>query len=116
MSKKFEQVEETALKSECTETDNKIYCANCIHCKMVTTPAESTDQFYLRVKCDAGKWKKKLGEEKIHKYFTVSRRSIDYCDEYVDMGEPEEFMKDLRKNLPSKDESYDRWGYDESYR
>ena len=99
-----------------TQSENKIYCANCIHCKMVASPAESTDQFYLRVRCDAGKWKKKLGEEKIHKYFTVSRRSIDYCDSYEDMGEPEEFMKDLRKNLPSKDESYDRWSYDESYR
>ena len=85
-----------------TQSENKIYCANCIHCKIVTSPAESTDQFYLRVRCDAGKWKKKLGEEKIHKYFTVSRRSIDFCDSYEDMGEPEEFMRDLRKNLPSR--------------
>ncbi|MGP1587882.1 MAG: hypothetical protein ACTTHG_06015 [Treponemataceae bacterium] len=88
---------------------NKIYCANCIHCKMVTTVGETSDQFYLRVRCAAGKWKKKLGEEKIHKYFTVTRRSIDYCDMYDDMGDAEEFIHDLQQNLPSKDESYDKW-------
>ena len=25
-----------------TNSENKIYCANCIHCKMVASPAEST--------------------------------------------------------------------------
>ena len=35
----------------------KIYCANCIHCKLVTTEGENRDEFYLRVRCDAGKWK-----------------------------------------------------------
>lgn len=87
--------------------ESKIYCANCSHCKLVTSPA-GTDQFYLRVRCAAGKWKKKMGEEKIHKYFTVSRRSIDYCDSYEPMGDVIEYMKELRKTLPSKDESYDR--------
>ena len=79
-----------------TCSTEKIYCANCIHCKLVTSPAESSDEVYLRVRCDAGKWKKKLGEEKLHKYFTVSRRSIDYCDMYDDMGDSEEFLKDLQ--------------------
>ncbi|MCR4791052.1 MAG: hypothetical protein K5839_08265 [Treponemataceae bacterium] len=92
-----------------TSSTEKIYCANCIHCKLVTTAGETSDEFYLRVRCDAGKWKKKLGEEKIHKYFTVARRSIDYCDMYEDMGDPEDFMKELKMNLPSKDESYDKY-------
>lgn len=118
MTKKCVSIEtEVQNEIESEESfENKIYCANCIHCKLVTSPADSTDQFYLRVRCAAGKWKKKLGEEKIHKYFTVSRRSIDSCDMYEPMGEVEEFMRELRKELPSKDESYDKWGYDGSYR
>ncbi len=95
---------------------NKIYCANCSHCKLVTSPSGKADQFYLRVKCAAGKWRKKLGEEKIHKYFTVTRRSIDYCDSYEPMGDPQEFIRDLKKELPSKDETYDTWGYNGLYR
>jgi len=51
-------------------TGGKIYCANCIHCKLVPSPAGG-GRYYLRVRCEAGKWRKKLGEEKIYKYFTV---------------------------------------------
>ena len=47
-------------------------------------------------------------EEKIHKYFTVARRSIDYCDMYDDMGDAEDFIKELRMTLPTKDESYEK--------
>lgn len=101
--------------SSCEQTD-KIYCANCSHCKVVASPAGVADQFYLRVRCDAGKWRKKMGEEKIHKYFTVTRRSIAYCDSYEPMGEPEEFIRDLKKELPSKDETYNKWGYNGSNR
>jgi hypothetical protein len=47
-------------------------------------------------------------KELIHRYkYNVSASTVVLY---------EEFMKDLRKNLPSKDESYDRWSYDESYR
>jgi hypothetical protein len=58
------------------------------------------------VRCDAGKWKKKLGEEKIYKYFTVARRSLDECDSYEPMGDAKEFIRDLRRSLPIKDELY----------
>lgn len=84
----------------------KIYCANCIHCKLVRTPSGGTNQYYLRVRCNAGKWKKKLGEEKIYKYFTVARRSLDSCDTYEPMGDAKEFIRDLRRSLPIKDELY----------
>ncbi|MDR1747935.1 MAG: hypothetical protein LBR47_02630 [Spirochaetaceae bacterium] len=87
----------------------KIYCANCSHCKLVTAPGGSTDQFYLRVRCNAGKWRKKLGEEKFYKYFSIMRRSIEYCDRYEEMGAPEEFMKELRRSLPVRDETYDMY-------
>ena len=84
----------------------KIYCANCENCKIVRDVSAGGNQYYLRVRCMAGKWRKKLGEEKIYKYFTVARRSIDSCDEYIPMGDPKEFMKELKKTLPIKDELY----------
>jgi hypothetical protein len=83
-----------------------VFCANCIHCKLVPAPADAEGSYRLRVRCDAGKWRKKLGEEKIYKYFTVARRSIASCDSYEDMGEATEFIKDLRKFLPTTDELY----------
>jgi len=58
------------------------------------------------VRCDAGKWRKKLGEEKVYKYFTVVRRTLDECGSYEPMGEVEIFLKELKKNLPIKDEIY----------
>jgi hypothetical protein len=99
MSAKDETVNEKAA------TSGKIYCANCVHCKLVREPLGGV-RYSLRVRCDAGKWRKKLGEEKIYKYFTVARRSLDYCDAYEPMGDPKEFIKDLKKNLPIKDEIY----------
>ena len=84
----------------------KIYCANCINCKLVRTTSGNANQYYLRVRCAAGKWKKKLGEEKIYKYFTVARRSLDSCESYIPMGDAREFIRDLRKSLPIKDELY----------
>lgn len=86
--------------------NEKIYCANCIQCKLVRTPSGSANQYYLRVRCAAGRWKKKLGEEKVYKYFTVARRSLDHCDAYEPMGDAREFIRDLRKSLPIKDELY----------
>jgi len=87
-------------------SSGKIYCANCIHCKLVRDPRGDGDQFCLRVRCTAGKWRKKLGDEKIYKYFTVARRSLTYCDSYEPMGDPKEFIRDLKKTLPIKDEVY----------
>jgi hypothetical protein len=72
----------------------------------VRTASGNANQYYLRVRCAAGKWKKKLGEEKIYKYFTVARRSLDNCSSYVPMGDAREFIRDLRKSLPIKDELY----------
>lgn len=92
--------------TEDDETLIKIFCANCIHCKLVRTPMGNGNQYYLRVRCDAGKWRKKLGEEKYYKYFTVARRSLDSCDAYVPMGDAREFIKELKKTLPIKDEIY----------
>ena len=88
------------------DIENKIYCANCMHCILVKNSAGNSGQYYLRVRCDAGNWKKKLGEEKIYKYFTVARRSLDACDDYEPMGDPKEFIRELKKNLPIKDELY----------
>jgi len=88
------------------DSAGKIFCANCIHCKLVPAPAEAEGSYRLRVRCDAGKWRKKLGDEKIYKYFTVARRNIESCDSYEDMGDADEFIRDLRKLLPTTDELY----------
>jgi hypothetical protein len=96
-------VEETETESASAEI-GKIYCANCIHCKLVPAPSNSANQFYLRVRCDAGKWRKKLGDEKTYKYFTVARRSIPHCQSYEDMGDSKDFIRDLKKSLPMRDE------------
>ena len=87
-------------------SSDKVYCANCIHCKFIKIPMGSAHQYGLRVRCDAGKWRKKLGEEKVYKYFTVIRRTLDQCDTYEPMGEADVFLKELRRNLPIKDETY----------
>lgn len=94
---------ETAGESD---SAGKVFCANCIHCKLVPAPADAEGSYRLRVRCDAGKWRKKLGDEKVYKYFTVARRNIESCDSYEDMGDADEFIKDLRKLLPTTDELY----------
>ena len=89
-----------------TIAEDKIYCANCAKCKLVRVPAVSGSQYYLRVRCIAGMWKKKLGDEKLYKYFTVARRSIDSCAAYEPMGDSREFLRELKRTLPIRDEVY----------
>jgi hypothetical protein len=84
----------------------KIYCANCIHCKLIPAKSDNNDRYVLRIRCAAGKWKKKLGEEKMYKYCTITRRYLDFCDSYGEMGDTREFIRELRKTLPNKDEFY----------
>ena len=84
----------------------KIYCANCRNCKLVPTPVDSEERYVLRVRCAAGKWRKRLGDEKLYKYFTVIRRSMDECSSYEPMGDENEFLQDLRRSLPINDEVY----------
>ena len=85
--------------------NGKIHCANCIHCKLVRVKTDD-NHFQQRVRCEAGHWKKKLGEEKMYKYFTVGRRVLDECPSYEPMGDAKPFLKDLKKTLPIKDEEY----------
>jgi hypothetical protein len=87
-------------------SSEKVFCANCVHCKLMKLPLGGASQYQLRVRCDAGKWRKKLGEEKVYKYFTLMRRILDQCDTYEPMGDEEGFLKELRRELPIKDEIY----------
>ena len=104
----YEYLSPTAVQAESDTADAtvRVFCANCIHCKLVKHPLGVSSQYQLRVRCDAGKWKKKLGEEKIHKYFTVTRRTLDACATYEPMGDVDIFLKELRRNLPIRDELY----------
>lgn len=102
----MEEKLETAYAAKQEKAVGRIFCANCIHCKLLPSPSGEEGHYRLRVRCEMGKWKKQLGTEKIYKYFTVARRSIEACDAYEDMGETEEFLKDLRMVLPTSDEEY----------
>ena len=92
-------------KTSAPEAD-KIYCANCSNCKLVRSSTGKDNQYQLRVRCAAGMWKKKLGDEKYYKYFTVARRSTEECEYYEPMGDTKAFLKELKKTLPIKDEIY----------
>ena len=85
---------------------DKIYCANCRHCVLFKQSVGEKGSYVLRVKCSNGLWKKKSGEEKIYKYFTIVRRTLPECEFYDPMGEEKSFIKELRKSLPIKDEIY----------
>jgi hypothetical protein len=100
------ETDRVSADGEDEHLEGKIFCANCIHCKLVPSNPDGDDRYFLRVRCAAGKWKKKLGEEKVYKYCTVARRHLDHCDAYVEMGAPREFIRDLKKSLPVKDELY----------
>jgi hypothetical protein len=109
------EVLDTAANQDEEFHSGKIYCANCIHCKLIPTrpgiafdsqEQESGGRYVLRIRCAAGKWKKKLGEEKLYKYCTITRRYQDSCDAYDAMGDTREFIRELRKSLSGRDEVY----------
>jgi len=84
----------------------KVYCANCAHCIVVRQYEAEQDKYILRVRCDKKKWSKRSGEEKLYKYFTVARRMQPNCEYYRDMGDLLPYIKNLKKELPIKDEIY----------
>lgn len=86
--------------------EDKIFCANCANCKILRQSMGNGSEYLLRVRCTAGQWKKKTGDEKLHKYFTLARRVLDSCAFYVPMGETRGFLRELRASLPTKDEVY----------
>jgi hypothetical protein len=89
-----------------SSTEGKIYCANCAHCVVFKLPIENTKAYVLRVRCSKGVWKKKSGDEKIYKYFSIVRRIMDTCEFYDAMGDEHSFLKELKRSLPIKDEIY----------
>ena len=86
--------------------ENKVYCANCLYCTVFRHYEGDSKTFVLRVRCNKKQWLKRSGEEKVHKYFTVARRTMDECDYYTETGDLYPYIKNLRKALPVKDELY----------
>ena len=84
----------------------KIFCANCRHCILMKQPVGQQHSYVLRVRCGHHRWKKKSGEEKVHKYFTLMRRTVSSCSDYEPMGDVKTFLRELKDNLPVKDEIY----------
>jgi hypothetical protein len=56
--------------------------------------------------CAKKKWRKRTGEEKIYKYFTVGSRVMEECSEYSKMGNLQPYAKNFLKELPIKDTEY----------
>jgi hypothetical protein len=107
LEEEVEDLQSTVADGEESEFHSgKIYCANCIHCKLVPSKSAGEERYVLRVRCSAGKWKKKLGQEKLYKYCTITRLYLDYCDTYEEMGDTRNFIRELKKSLPEKDEFY----------
>jgi hypothetical protein len=88
------------------EEKAKIFCANCRHCILMKQQVGQQHSYVLRVRCGHGRWRKKSGEEKVHKYFTLIRRTVSSCSDYEPMGDVKTFLRELKENLPVKDEIY----------
>ncbi len=88
------------------EKKEKYYCANCAHCIVIRYFDADRDKYFLRVRCRKKHWIKRSGEEKLYKYFTVARRQVEGCPDYTPMGPLIPYIKNLRKELPVKDEVY----------
>jgi len=79
-----------------------IHCANCLHCKVFLERAERGTKAEHRVRCAAMHWHTSSGKERTFCYHTVLNRRVVACPDYDSMGERDrdEFLKDLRDNLP----------------
>ncbi|MEK6796046.1 MAG: hypothetical protein AABZ39_14790, partial [Spirochaetota bacterium] len=76
------------------------------YCVLFRKLTSDKSRYTLRVKCSREMWKKKLGEDKMYKYFTVGRRTVKKCPAYMEMGDLKLFLRMLRKSLPVRDEVY----------
>jgi hypothetical protein len=88
------------------EEGGRIFCANCQHCILMKQQVGQQHSYVLRVRCGHGMWKKRSGEEKVYKYFTIIRRTVSVCAFYEPMGDAKTFIKELKESLPVKDEIY----------
>ena len=79
-----------------------IHCANCLHCKVYLERADRGAKAEKRVRCAMGNWQTLSNKERTYCYHTVLSRRMATCPDYDSMGEHDrdEFLKDLRDNLP----------------
>jgi len=87
-----------------TEGTDKIFCANCAHCKVVRDSNHAALDVVLRVRCAAGMWKKRVGVDKLYRLDTVEQRRVPECLHYDPMGECQDFIRELRRSLPQTQE------------
>ena len=80
----------------------KLYCANCLHCKEFSHVSELTGARERKVKCVARQWATPAGKQKTYSLHTVLSRRKDKCSHYDSMGESDlgEFISTLRETLP----------------
>ncbi|MBZ0272986.1 hypothetical protein K8I61_13185 [bacterium] len=90
------------MKAGTEKSTRIIHCANCLHCKVYLERAERGANAERRVRCAVGNWQTPSNKERTYCYHTVLKRRMVSCPDYNSMGERDrdEFLKDLRDNLP----------------
>ena len=80
----------------------KLYCANCLHCKEFTHVSDLTGAKERRVRCAAGQWITPAGKAKTYSLHTVLSRRKERCSHYESMGESDlqEYLATLSDTLP----------------
>lgn len=81
--------------------DQKIYCANCLHCKVFIPPSGDSE---LLVRCIKGQWKNSFDSEDAFPLEKVLSCRMPECAHYEGMGEDdcEEFIAELRATFEPK--------------
>jgi len=97
------------MNTNTPSSTRSIYCANCLHCKVYLERADRGSQAERRVRCAMGNWQTPSGKERTYCYHTVLSRRMALCPDYDSMGERDrdEFLKNLRDNLPVEREVVD---------
>ena len=88
-----------------------IKCAECFNCKQYQSLVPGTaGRYFLRVKCEAGRWRRNGKNVSIHLHRVLSR-SRHNCDDYETTsdrpGDRLGFLYQLKESLPDEDHMYE---------
>ena len=83
---------------------NKIFCANCINCKVFRHYSSDKTAYTQKVRCTAVQWKKPGGGEKTYFLHTLLNRQMEKCSEFEfagdNLADEQTFIQSLRRTLP----------------
>ena len=92
-------------------TPDLIKCAECFNCKQYQSLVPGTaGRYFLRVKCEAGRWRRNGKNVSIHLHRVLSR-SRHNCDDYETTsdrpGDRLGFLYQLKESLPDEAHMYE---------